>query len=82
MSSNHIAPDQSHHTLHQMLEFPDISGKIIFNQLRHGIGVKMDLSVLIVDDEPTNLNYLEALLKRRVKEVDHACNGKLPSRRR
>jgi len=38
---------------------------------------KMDLSVLIVDDEPTNLNYLEALLKRRVKEVDHACNGKV-----
>ena len=35
------------------------------------------IRTLIVDDEPTNINYLEALLKRRVKEVDHACNGKV-----
>lgn len=37
---------------------------------------KMNCSVLIVDDEAVNINYLDVLLKKRVKNIDHATNGK------
>jgi CheY-like chemotaxis protein len=35
-----------------------------------------DFVILIVDDEPVNIQYLNILLKYRVKRVDHAFNGK------
>jgi PAS domain S-box-containing protein len=35
-----------------------------------------DLSILIVDDEQINFLYLEILLKKSVKKIDHAYNGK------
>jgi PAS domain S-box-containing protein len=37
---------------------------------------KMDCSVLIVDDEAVNIKYLEVLLKKVVRNIDHASNGK------
>ena len=36
----------------------------------------LDHSLLIVDDELINYQYLEILLKNRVKRIDHAKNGK------
>jgi len=36
----------------------------------------MDISILIAEDEPVNYQYLEILLKGKVKNVDHALNGR------
>ena len=38
---------------------------------------KKDLVVLIVDDEPINIKYLEILLKGFIKRTDSAINGKI-----
>ena len=35
-----------------------------------------DITILIADDEQINFQYLEILLKNRVKKLDHAYNGK------
>ena len=35
-----------------------------------------DLNLLIVDDEMLNFQYLEIMLKNKVKKIDHAINGK------
>jgi signal transduction histidine kinase/CheY-like chemotaxis protein len=35
-----------------------------------------DVSILIADDEQINFLYLEILLKKSVKKIDHAYNGK------
>ena len=37
---------------------------------------RMDISILIADDEPVNFKYFEILLKGKVKNIDHAVNGK------
>ena len=36
----------------------------------------MDISILIADDEPVNFRYFESLLRGKVKNIDHAVNGK------
>ena len=36
-----------------------------------------ELMVLIAEDEPFNYQFLEILLKKKVKRVDHAINGKV-----